>query len=70
MKRPPSSPDSERHPALDTFERVLNNGVIVDRASNHRLAALDAIGEFDAIGVESTHPLFVGETWWKPRSPE
>jgi hypothetical protein len=70
MKRPPSSPDSERHPALDTFERVLNHGVIVDRTANHRLAALDAMGADDAFGVESTHPLLFGETWWKPRETE
>ena len=70
MKRPPSSLDSERHPTLDTFERVLNNGVIVDRTSNPRLSALEAISAFDAFGLESTHPLLLGETWWKPRGAE
>ena len=65
MKRPLPH-DTERHPTLDTFERVLNKGVIVNRSSGERPRAADPMKPLDFFGADwggSAHPLFFGETW-------
>lgn len=69
MERPPSRPEGERHPTLDTFERVLNHGVMVD-VERRRGSRVDADAEtalalidVDAGSQASTHPIFLNETW-------
>jgi len=55
--------ENERHPALDTFERVLNNGVIVDRGSDERRRAghRTAAPAFSGVDRASTYPFFFSE---------
>ena len=67
MDRPPSRPEGERHPTLDTFERVLNHGVIVD-VERRRRSRVDADAEtalalVDAGSQASTHSIFLDDTW-------
>jgi hypothetical protein len=67
MDRPPSRPEGERHPTLDTFERVLNHGVIVDverrRRSRVDADAKTALALVDAGSQASTHSIFLDDTW-------
>ena len=67
MDRSRATLEGERHPTLDTFERVLNHGVIVDveRRRGSRVDA-EAITALALVGLEAgaaTHPIFRGETW-------
>jgi hypothetical protein len=69
MDRPPSRPEGERHPTLDTFERVLNHGVIVD-VERRRRSRVDAdaktalaLVDVDAGSQASTHSIFLDDTW-------
>ena len=66
MKRrssPPSSPERDEHPAIETFERVLTSGVMVDRGQRdqHRERWFDlSVAGLDLLAAESdswTHPL-------------
>src|SRR5438132_4215020 len=56
MRRSPSCPEREQHPALETLERVMTSGVIVDRgrSEQHRETWFDlSVAGFDLLGVES-----------------
>ena len=67
MDRSRSLFEGERHPTLDTFERVLNHGVIVDverrRASRVDAEAMTALALVGLEAGAATHPIFLGETW-------
>jgi hypothetical protein len=63
MTRPRSLPE-ERHPTLETFERVLNNGVMVIQLPKElQEEPPDDVEKSDDESHGSTHPLFFGETW-------
>jgi hypothetical protein len=63
MKRPSSHipPQRVQHPALETFERVMNNGIVVDCRSGERSTAADVSeAGVNLLSVESdisTYPI-------------
>jgi hypothetical protein len=54
MKRTPREPERLEHPALDTFERVLGHGVIVDRGlPEHADLLRFGVPLADVFGIEA-----------------